>query len=44
MQIVLTLNCRLPDEDEKSRVGYLRGVVAAFRGAPGLIVAHLKSL
>jgi hypothetical protein len=44
VDIIAALRCRIPGEDENSRNGYLRGIVAAFRGAPGLIVAHLKSL
>ncbi|WP_224609379.1 hypothetical protein [Mesorhizobium sp. ESP-6-4] len=44
MQIIASLKCRLPGDDDVSRAGYLRGIVAAFKGAPGLILAHLKAL
>lgn len=44
MQIIAALKCHLPGDDEGSRAGYLRGIVAAFNGAPGLIVAHLRTL
>jgi hypothetical protein len=43
-QIIAALNCRIPGDDDKNRSFYLRGMVDAFKGAPGHIVTHLKTL
>jgi hypothetical protein len=44
MSIVVALKRQLPGDAVAVQTGYLRGVIAAFRGAPGLIMAHINSL
>jgi hypothetical protein len=44
VNIIAALKWHIPEDDDERRAAHLRGVVGAYGGAPGLILAYLKTL